>query len=98
MYFVYILQCSDKSLYIGYTNNLDKRGLAHNRSRRGARYTKNRRAVILKYSEKFGYSVEHELASTLQERKIEPFATITTEREEYKKGGFNLDFDIIREF
>ena len=52
-YFVYILECADKSLYTGYTNDLTKRLKQHNDSKYGANYTKSRRPVILKYSEKF---------------------------------------------
>lgn len=52
-YFVYILKCKDKTLYIGYTNNLEKRLKAHNESKTGAKYTKGRRPVKLIYSEKF---------------------------------------------
>ena len=52
-YFVYILQCSDKTLYVGCTNNLEKRLAQHNDSKWGAHYTKIRRPVVLKYSEKF---------------------------------------------
>ncbi|KKT87697.1 MAG: hypothetical protein UW89_C0020G0015, partial [Parcubacteria group bacterium GW2011_GWB1_45_10] len=29
MYFLYILQCQDKSLYTGITNNLERRFLEH---------------------------------------------------------------------
>ena len=53
MYFTYILECADKSLYIGCTNNLKKRLEQHNDSKRGAHYTKIRRPVALKYSESF---------------------------------------------
>ena len=53
MYFTYILQCSDKSLYVGCTNNLEKRLHQHNNSKSGAHYTKIRRPVFLKYSEAF---------------------------------------------
>ena len=53
MYFTYILECSDQSLYVGCTNNLEKRLKEHNNSKSGAHYTKIRRPVILKYSEKF---------------------------------------------
>ncbi len=53
MYFVYILECADTSLYVGYTNNLEKRFKQHNDSKWGAHYTKIRRPVILKYSETF---------------------------------------------
>ena len=51
MNFVYILECADKSLYVGCTNNLDKRLKQHNDSKWGAHYTKIRRPVRLKYSE-----------------------------------------------
>jgi putative endonuclease len=53
MYYVYILQCADKSFYVGCTNNLAKRIKQHNGSKGGAHYTKIRRPVILKYSEEF---------------------------------------------
>lgn len=46
MWFVYILQCSDDTLYTGITNNLEKRIKAHNAGK-GARYTKGRGPVIL---------------------------------------------------
>ena len=51
MYFVYILECSDKSLYVGCTNNLERRLFQHNNSKKGAHYTKIRRPVVLKYFE-----------------------------------------------
>jgi len=50
---VYILECADTSLYVGCTNNLEKRLKEHNNSKQGAHYTKIRRPVILKYSETF---------------------------------------------
>ena len=50
---VYILECADKTLYVGCTNNLKKRLQEHNESKEGAHYTKIRRPVILKHSEKF---------------------------------------------
>jgi len=53
MYFTYILECADKTLYVGSTNNLEKRLIQHNNSKSGAHYTKIRRPVILKYYEKF---------------------------------------------
>ncbi len=51
--FVYILECADKSLYVGSTNNLEKRLKEHNNSKNGAHYTKIRRPVFLRYSETF---------------------------------------------
>ena len=53
MHFVYMLQCADGTLYVGATNNLEKRLQQHNDSPRGAHYTKIRRPVTLKYSETF---------------------------------------------
>ncbi len=53
IYFVYILECKDKTLYTGWTNDLEKRIFTHNNSKTGAKYTKARRPVVLKYSEKF---------------------------------------------
>ncbi len=53
MHYVYILRCADKTLYIGYTNNLEKRLHTHNNLKSGAHYTKIRRPVTLKYFEKF---------------------------------------------
>ncbi len=50
-YYVYILECADKTFYIGSTNNLEKRLVVHNFSKAGAKYTKARRPVVLKYSE-----------------------------------------------
>jgi len=52
-FFVYILECADKSLYVGCTNNLEKRIKQHNESKSGAHYTKIRRPVKLMYSENF---------------------------------------------
>ena len=51
-YYVYILECADGSLYVGSTNDLEKRLHQHNNSKSGAHYTKMRRPVALKYSEK----------------------------------------------
>ncbi len=53
MYFVYIVECVDKTLYCGYTNNLEKRLYSHNNSKNAAKYTKGRRPVNLAYFEIF---------------------------------------------
>jgi putative endonuclease len=50
-YFVYILECSDESLYTGITTNVIKRLDEHNDSCKGAKYTKARRPVKLVYEE-----------------------------------------------
>ncbi len=51
MYYIYIVECCDSSLYVGSTNNVEKRIEAHNHSKQGARYTKGRRPVTLRYVE-----------------------------------------------
>ena len=51
-FYVYILECADKTLYTGYTNDLEKRLKAHNEGK-GAKYTKNRLPVKLVYHEEF---------------------------------------------
>lgn len=55
--FVYILECSDRTYYTGWTNHLEKRIAVHN-SGKGAKYTKYRRPVRLVYYEI--YSTKHE--------------------------------------
>jgi len=52
MNYTYLLECADKTLYCGWTNNLEKRVKAHN-SGLGAKYTKPRRPVVLVYYEEF---------------------------------------------
>ena len=49
-WFVYILECKDKSFYTGITNDLERRLRAHN-SGKGAKYTKARLPVRLIYIE-----------------------------------------------
>ncbi|MDO8428810.1 MAG: GIY-YIG nuclease family protein [Candidatus Diapherotrites archaeon] len=51
-FFVYLLECRDKTLYCGYTKDLEKRVKIHNQGK-GAKYTKKRRPVKLVYSETF---------------------------------------------
>ncbi len=76
LYSVYILECADKTLYVGSTNNLEKRVKQHNESKQGAHYTKIRRPVILKYSEKFktlrkALQREIEIKSWTRKKKLE---------------------------
>lgn len=52
MHYTYIVECSDGTLYTGYTNNIEKRLQAHN-SNNGAKYTRGRTPVLLKYFEEF---------------------------------------------
>ena len=57
MHYIYILECRDKTLYTGYTNDLDKRIKTHN-EKKGAKYTRGRTPVILKYYEEFDNKID----------------------------------------
>ena len=52
MFYTYIVECSDKTLYCGYTTNLEHRINAHNKGE-GAKYTRPRRPVRLVYFEEY---------------------------------------------
>ncbi len=51
-YYIYLVECSDRSYYCGYTNDLKKRIETHNKGT-GGKYTKRRLPVELIYSEEF---------------------------------------------
>ena len=53
-FIVYILKCSDGSLYSGYTNDLDKRLKCHNQGK-GAKYTRGRLPTELVWHEDYKY-------------------------------------------
>lgn len=53
MYYLYIVKCSDKTLYTGITVDLKRRIREHNSSPLGAKYTKQRRPVKLVYFREF---------------------------------------------
>lgn len=50
MNYTYIVECKDKTLYTGWTTDLEKRLQAHNAGK-GAKYTRSRRPVQLVYTE-----------------------------------------------
>ena len=61
---LYIVKCSDGSLYTGITTDLEKRIKRHNEGR-ASRYTRGRKPVTLKYNEIF------ENESLARKREIE---------------------------
>jgi len=65
MPFVYILQCSDGSLYTGSTYNLNKRIWDHQQGL-GGQYTKSRLPVKLVYAEEY-YRIDE---AYIRERQI----------------------------
>ena len=75
IHFIYILKCSDNTLYCGYTNNLYKRIYSHNFSKKAAKYTRIRRPVNLIYFEIFedkskALSREFEIKKLNRKQKI----------------------------
>jgi len=49
---VYVLECADGSLYTGYTTDLERRVAEHDAGD-GAKYTRGRTPVELRYHERF---------------------------------------------
>lgn len=73
-HFVYIVRCSDNSLYTGYTNNIEARINKHNAGK-GAKYTKIRRPVVLVYQEMYDTKSEalrreYEIKTFTRQRKL----------------------------
>ena len=73
-HFVYIVRCSDNSLYTGYTNNIEARINKHNAGK-GAKYTKIRRPVELVYQEMYetkseALRREYEIKTFTRQRKL----------------------------
>ncbi len=62
---VYIVECSDHTLYTGWTTDISRRLMQHNGKAQGAKYTRSRGPVILKYVEK------HESRSAAMKREYE---------------------------
>ena len=73
-WFVYILQCSDKTLYTGVTTDLERRVEEHNNGNKGAKYTAARRPVKMVYSEQLdsrsnAQQREHQIKSLTRQQK-----------------------------
>lgn len=48
-WFVYMVECCDGTLYTGCTTDVSRRLHEHNSTSRGAKYTRSRRPVMLRY-------------------------------------------------
>lgn len=48
---LYVVLCSDNTLYTGVTTDIDRRVYEHNNTRKGAKYTRSRRPVTLIHEE-----------------------------------------------
>lgn len=72
-HFVYIVECDDHTLYTGYTVDMKKRLAEHNTGK-GAKYTRGRAPVILRYVEEgesrsWGLKREIEIKNLTREQK-----------------------------
>lgn len=72
--YAYIVECSDGTLYTGYTNDLKRRVSAHN-SGKGAKYTRSRLPVRLVYFEEYdskeqAQSREYQIKRLTRKQKI----------------------------
>jgi len=66
---VYILRCADNSLYVGATNNINKRFSAH-LTGKGSKFTRSRKAVEIIYTEEFNDKCD----ALKRERQIKGFS------------------------
>ena len=84
-WYVYMVRCSDGTLYTGIARDLDKRLAAHNSGTDGARYTRTRRPVTLVYAR----PVESQSAAAGLEYRIKKLRRV--QKEELAGRGKNDD-------
>jgi len=73
-WFVYILECEDKSLYVGATNNIQRR-LNKHRSGKGSKFVRSRKLSKLAYTEDFdnkydAFKREREIKGFTRQKKL----------------------------
>ena len=74
MWYLYILKCSDESLYTGVTIDLERRISEHN-SKIGAKYVRSKLPAVLIYQEKYtskseAFRRETEIKGWRREKKL----------------------------
>ena len=83
-FFVYIVECQDKTYYTGYTNDLEKRLNEHNNGKRGARYASYKRPVRLAWKKEY----KHKHYAMTAEYRIKQ---MNRKQKELLVGGMRLD-------
>ena len=73
---LYVVRCSDCTLYTGVTTDADRRLHEHNSTNKGAKYTRVRRPVVLIYSEEYenrsaAQKAEHQFKKLTRKQKEE---------------------------
>lgn len=66
MWYVYMVQCNDGTLYTGVTTDVSRRVSEHNDPKKGAKYTKARQPVTLVYSQ----SASNRSAAQVEEARL----------------------------
>lgn len=84
-WYVYILQCSDGTLYTGSTDDIDRRVQAHN-SGKGAKYTRGRTPVTVVYREvccdkSAALKREHAIKTLSRQEKLSLIAAYSRQKE-----------------
>ncbi|ERF49274.1 MULTISPECIES: GIY-YIG nuclease family protein [Staphylococcus] len=79
-HYIYIVKCSDGTLYTGYAKDIEQRIAKHNAGK-GAKYTKVRRPVTLVYSEVFetksaALKREYEIKTFSRQKKIQMISEV----------------------
>lgn len=85
--YMYVLECADKTLYTGYTTDLQKRLATHNAGK-GAKYTRYRLPVSLLYYEVFDSKEAAMSAEALfkkRKTRSQKLAYIATHQKEKEK-------------
>ena len=85
--YVYILACSDKTYYVGVTNNLERRLKQHNSGINPESYTYSRRPLELKFYELFNDPI----SAIAFEKKIKKWSRAK------KEALINNKFDLLLE-
>ncbi len=87
MHYTYMVECSDGSLYTGYTTDVERRTQTHNAGK-GAKYTRSRLPVRLVYYETYetknqAMRREYELKQLTRDKKLKLVEEFQRERKIY---------------
>ena len=75
MWNIYILRCNDDSLYIGITNDLERRQREHASGKRGAKYVQGKKPFSLVFSHQIkekgrALKLEYQLKKLPKDKKV----------------------------
>jgi putative endonuclease len=84
-WYVYMVVCSDRTIYTGITLDIEKRIAEHNNGANGAKYTRSRRPVSIAYQEEFpdrssASSREYQLKTLSRQQKLQLISTVNTKK------------------